>query len=182
MGGKRCCKNVRVKEVQITTWKYPVCSLGTKGNFCCLCLPRFLSSEMCSTQFGMHMEVLSWTFPSQTASRGFSATQDTSLTSARQGTAPGLVAFHISTVTGTPRINFYILIVGSLETALGLWRETGLPKNYLEPESHCFWVGTGQLTALQELLNAFESCFCPSFHQTTVRFKDRCLRGHFEGK
>lgn len=125
VGGKRCCKlwsgnkNVRVKEVQIIMWKYPVWSL---------------------------------------------------------------MAFQISTVTGTPRINFYVLIIGSLETALGLYRETGLAKNYLEPESHCFWVGTGQLTALQELLNAFESCFCPSFRQTTLRFKDRCLRGHLEGK
>lgn len=97
--------------------------LGQKETFCCLSLTS--SGFPQRSQFGMHMEVLSWAFPSQTPPRGFSATQDNSLTSTSSTSPPG-------TVTGALRINFYILIIGSLETALGLWRETELPKNYLE--------------------------------------------------
>lgn len=103
--------------------------------------------------------------------------------------APGLVAFQISTSDchwGAQDSFLYSdqwqrrhwACGGKLDFPKIIW-------NYLEfwkPESHCLWVGTGQLTALHELLNAFGSCFCPSFHQTTLRFKDRCLRGHFEGE
>lgn len=134
---------------------------------------------MCRSQFGMHMKLCPGLSLPRLHPEGSVPARITPKPSRAQLEAWWLFRSPCVTVTGIPRINFDILIIGSSETALGLWREARLPKNYLEPECHCFRVGTGQFPALHELLDAFESS---SFHQTAQSFKDRCLRGHFEGK